>query len=333
MKKILSLALALTVLLFAFSSCAEPSKGDLMLEADATHDEVVARMVTGAADVVILPEPKATAAINQAKTQGHNYSIKLNLSEEWDKISSNGLAMGCVVVRNEFIADYEADLVTFLDAYKSSIAFIGNADNKDTAAQMIVDAGIIPKLPIAKSALNNLYGAIVYEEGSEMKVTLEAFYDAIELTKPAEEFYYSRTTAANEEASRTVKIGVMNGPTGMGMAKLIHDSKNNTAYEFISYSDPQVATTDLISGEIDMACLPTNAAANLANKGQPISVGAINCLGSLYVIAKDEINIESVDDLIDKTVYYGVPTSTTEPIFSYILDKNNIKIVSSEDEE
>lgn len=154
------------------------------------HDTVTTKMVKGEIDIAVVPEPKATASINQAKAKNNNYSIKLNLSEEWDSVSDTGLAMGCIIVKNDFIRNHKAALDAFLNEYKASIEFIGNEQNKAEAAQMIVDAGIIPKLPIANSALNNLYGSIIYIDGDEMKKTLIDFYNNIGIALPGDEFYY-----------------------------------------------------------------------------------------------------------------------------------------------
>jgi hypothetical protein len=57
---------------------------------------------------------------------------------------------------------------------------------------MIVDSKVLPALPVAKSALRNLYGSIVYMDGEEMKAALEEFYEAINCHCPAEEFFYER---------------------------------------------------------------------------------------------------------------------------------------------
>ena len=329
MKKILSLTLVMLVVASMMLACSKDTvKGTVNLAVEADHDKVASKIATGEIDIAILPEPKATVAINQAKKQGFNYSIKLNISNEWSDVSENDLAMGCIAVRNDLIKNSEASVVEFLEKYKASIEYIGNSDNTDTAAQLIVDAKILPQLPIAKSALANLYGAIVYSDGNEMKETLKDFYSAIELPSPKDDFYYVADKSMTAAAEKKIVIGVMNGPTGMGMAKLMSDEKNSEKYEFRLYSDPSLATADLTKGEIDMACLPTNTAAALYNKGAEINVAAINCLGSLYVVVKDGITVESVDDLIDKTVYYGVPNSTTKPIIAYILKKNKIEVNS-----
>ena len=331
MKKILSLLITISILICALVGCnPNQPNGSLTLVAEANHDKVAEYLAAGTADVVILPEPKATVAINTAKANGFNYSIKLNLSTEWDRVSDTSLTMGCIVVNNSFKNSYEKSLADFLDEYESSIKFIGNPENKADSAQMIVNSGILPKLPIANSALTNLYGSIVYQDGDEMKSNLIGFFDAIEMQKPDASFYYSASSEPTGEAGRKIKIAVMNGPTGMGMAKLMNDENANNKYEFKMYSDPSIAATDLVNGDVDMACLPTNNAANLYNKSQSISVASINCLGSLYVVAKDEIQIKSISDLKDKTVYYGVPASTTAPIFKYIISKNKLEITENE---
>ena len=331
MKKILALLLTVAALVLSLAACGntndETSGGQINLATEADHDAVVAKMLTGEIEVAVLPEPKATVAILNAKQKGYKYSVKLNLSNEWSAVSQNELAMGCIAVRNNFLSSYEASLVDFLAEYKASIEYIGNAQNAEASAQMIVDAGVLPKLPVAKSALGNLYGAIVYQDGEEMKATLKDFYSAISIAQPSDSFYYIPDTNASGTIDRKIVIGVMNGPTGMGMAKLISDyGMENDKYEFIMYSDPSLATADLNKGEIDMACLPTNTVANLANKGSQLSVASINCLGSLYVVAKDDVQINSIADLCDKTVYYGVPNSTTGPILRYIISQNNILV-------
>ena len=330
MKKIITLIVIVAMLTLTLTSCFDQESSTLTLKAEPNHDKVAEYIASGSIDVAILPEPKATVAINTAKTNGFNYSIKLNLSEEWDAISDTELTMGCIVVNNEIKENYGKSLADFMIDYKQSIEFIGNPDNKTEAAQMITNASVLPKLPIANSALSNLYGSIVYQDGAEMKNNLEGFYDAIELQKPDDNFYLMPSGEAIGECENKIKIAVLNGPTGMGMAKLMNDSEKQDKYEFKLYSDPSLAATDLLNGEVDLACLPTNNAALLYNKSKSISVVSINCLGSLYVLAKDEISISSIQDLKDKTIYYGVPASTTAPIFEYIISNNGLELGSDE---
>ena len=161
-------------------------EAEIVVEAD--HDTLVAKLASGDAPIAVLPEPKVSAALLANKT----CSVDLNLSEEWSKVSETPLTMGCIVVRNDFLKANKSSVDAFLAEYKASIEFIGDEANKDAAAQMIVDAGILPKLPVAKGALGNLYGSIVYQDGTEMKTSLIAFYNAISCALPTNEFYYEK---------------------------------------------------------------------------------------------------------------------------------------------
>ena len=96
------------------------------------------------------------------------------------------------IVKNTFLNANKSSVDAFLAEYKASIEYIGNAENNESAAQMIVDAGVLPKLPVAKSALTNLYGSIVYQDGAEMKASLIGFYNAIDCALPSDEFYYGK---------------------------------------------------------------------------------------------------------------------------------------------
>ena len=154
----------------------------------ADHDSLTAAIKDNEVAIAVLPEPKATAAIINNGT----YSIDLNISEEWDKISDEPLAMGCIVVRNDFLEDNKSEVDAFLAEYKKSIEYINDKANLESSVQMIVGAGIIPKAPVAKKALGNLYGSIVYIDGADMKSALKKFYTAIGNNQPSDEFYYEK---------------------------------------------------------------------------------------------------------------------------------------------
>ena len=158
------------------------------IEFEADHDALVAKVVSGDAPIVVLPEPKVTAAL----VKNSAYSVDLNLSTEWEKVSSTPLTMGCLVVRNAFLSENKEAVDAFLVNYKASIEYINTKENLDSSAQMIVDAGVLPQLPVAKKALANLYGSIVYIDGAEMKAALVGFYTAIDMALPTDSFYYEK---------------------------------------------------------------------------------------------------------------------------------------------
>lgn len=156
----------------------------------ADHDQLVGLIGKGEVDIAILPEPKATATIISNPDLG--LSIDLNLSAEWEKVSSDSepLTMGCIIFRKSFVDKNKAAVDAFLAEYESSIEFINSKENNEEAANMIYNAGILPKAAIAKRALNNLYGSIVYMDGAEMKAALKSFYQVIGIALPDDEFYY-----------------------------------------------------------------------------------------------------------------------------------------------
>ena len=158
------------------------------IEFEADHDALVAKVQDGSASIVVLPEPKVTAAL----VKNNTYSIDLNLSTEWEKVSETPLTMGCIVVRNDFLKAHKETVDSFLEEYKASIEYINNPENLDSAAQMIVDGSVIPQLPIAKKSLQNLYGSITYLDGADMKFALENFYTVINLKLPDDKFYHEK---------------------------------------------------------------------------------------------------------------------------------------------
>ena len=129
-----------------------------------------------------------------------------------------------------------------------------------------------------------------------------------------------------EEEQTTIRIGVLSGPTGMGMAKLWADSNAGTAegsYQFTLYDAPQNALNDFIAGELDIVATPTNTAATRYNAKQDVQILAVNTLGTLYLMEKGE-TVSSIADLRGKTVAISAPGSTTDLIFRYLLTENGL---------
>jgi NitT/TauT family transport system substrate-binding protein len=124
-----------------------------------------------------------------------------------------------------------------------------------------------------------------------------------------------------------VRIGGLIGPTGMGMAYLMEQSEAGetpAAYEFTLSDAPDKVSPLLINGELDIAALPVNMASILHNKTEgEIEILAVNTLGVIYVLTKDE-NITSVADLKGKTIYSTGQGASPEYVLRYILSENGI---------
>lgn len=93
-------------------------------------------------------------------------------------------------------------------------------------------------------------------------------------------------------------------------------------------SDASNATAALISGDTDVAVIPTNAAATVYNKtGGGVVVAAEVVRGNLYLLQNTEKeNIASVADLAGKTVY--APAQNPTFIFNYIARENGLDLTA-----
>ena len=134
---------------------------------------------------------------------------------------------------------------------------------------------------------------------------------------------------AQEAEIEPIDIMVLNGTTGFGMAKLISDNTSGAAaypYNITVETDASNITAALISGSCDIAALPTNAAANLAQKTNgSIKVIAVNTLGVLYVMSNTETQtITSFEDLRGKTVY--CPAQNPTFLFKAVCEANGLKV-------
>ena len=164
---------------------------DVFVEFKTEHSDVASLVVSGEADVVLLPEPQVTTSL----VQNPDLKVALDLTKEWETKYGTKLVQGCVIARAEFADQYPAEVDEFLDEYADSVEFINTAS--DEAAQMIVDAGIIPKAPVAKKAIPGSY--ITFIAGEHMKTltkeNLQVLYDAkpasVGGNLPDDNFYYN----------------------------------------------------------------------------------------------------------------------------------------------
>jgi NitT/TauT family transport system substrate-binding protein len=155
----------------------------------STLDALPGAIASGTSvEIAILPEPKVTVAANQAAAAGStSFKIALDLSEEWDKVSLQPLVQGCVVVRKSFAEAHPEAVADFLKKYEESINYMKNPESTD-AAQLLVDTGILPALPVAQKALPR--SNITYMDGEQMKAAASAFIEALGMTVPEGDFFY-----------------------------------------------------------------------------------------------------------------------------------------------
>jgi NitT/TauT family transport system substrate-binding protein len=124
-----------------------------------------------------------------------------------------------------------------------------------------------------------------------------------------------------------VRLGVLKGPTGIGMAKLLKDHTDRITYnryETTISGSPDAIVAKITTGELDIAAVPTNLAATLFNKtnGQ-IQLLAINTLGVLHILEKGDA-VQNLEDLKGKTLYATGKGSVPEYVLNYLLIQNGL---------
>lgn len=162
----------------------------------STHADLVAYAATGAADVVLLPEPTVTSLLSQ----NADMRVALDLNEVWEdtvagtEYEGSIISMGCVAVRTEFAQQYPEAVENFLTDYENSINKVNN--DYEAASEKIAELGIVAKAPVALKALPRCN--IVFISGQQMIDQVKNFYNvlydanpkSVGGTLPDDAFYY-----------------------------------------------------------------------------------------------------------------------------------------------
>lgn len=130
----------------------------------------------------------------------------------------------------------------------------------------------------------------------------------------------------SSKAVETVRIGALKGPTSMGLLHLLEEQETavTKTYEFTMATGADELMPLLVKGELDIALVPSNVAANMYQKTEgKIQVLDINTLGVLYLVSGDS-GIQSVSDLSGKIVYLTGQGTTPDYVLQYLLDKNGV---------
>ena len=136
---------------------------------------------------------------------------------------------------------------------------------------------------LAMASLLMLFAVSCQREGASSSPAPSA--TPVSSAEPASSEPASQTPEAEQT---TIRIAALNGPTGIGMAKLIDDSENGKTandYEITLAGAPDAIVSQISSGELDIAAVPTNVAATLYNKTKGnVQLLALNTLGVYLTI-------------------------------------------------
>ena len=151
---------------------------------------------------------------------------------------------------------------------------------------------------------------------------------------PAPETAGPETSAPAETAAQptqepegAIRFAVLNGPTGVGAAKLMADNDAGATanrYEVEVFTANDQVAAGLSNGEIDIAAVASNVAANLYNKTDGgIQMLAVNGLGVLYILENGD-SVHSMADLAGRTLYATGQGANPEYVLNYLLTENGV---------
>ena len=154
------------------------AEADVNLEYKSEATEVMQALVSGAADLGLLPQPFVTAAC----AQNENLRVVLDMTEEWSKAKPDSrLCTGVTVVRTAFLEEHPEAVEAFLAAHAESAAFAN--EHTAEAAELVAAAGIIEKAPVAEKAIPKCN--IVCLTGADMKAALGGYLQALAELEPS----------------------------------------------------------------------------------------------------------------------------------------------------
>jgi NitT/TauT family transport system substrate-binding protein len=107
----------------------------------------------------------------------------------------------------------------------------------------------------------------------------------------------------------------------MGIVHLMEDEN----YNITVVGSPDDLVGKIVTGELDIAAVPSNMAAILYQRtGQKIQLLAINTLGVLYILENGE-GVHSVTDLAGETLHVSGKGATPDFVIQYLLREHGLE--------
>ena len=144
---------------------------DVQIQFVATNDELIAQLVSGNAEVAMIPEPAATTVL----TKSESLNRVLSINDEWEKVQGDGLMMGCIVALDTFVEENQEAVDMFLQEYESSIYFV--KESKSDAAVLCEKYEIIPAAKIAEQAIPECN--LTFVTGKEMQKQIIPYFEVL----------------------------------------------------------------------------------------------------------------------------------------------------------
>lgn len=135
----------------------------------------------------------------------------------------------------------------------------------------------------------------------------------------------------SESPAETVKVAVLAGPSGIGMAKMIDQPPALTTggvCEFQIAGSVDVLLPKLLNGDVDIGILPPNVAAKLYNVSpNSIKAAAVVGNGMISLVTRDS-SLSGIGDLAGKTVSVAGQGATPEYVLRALLEAQGVDATS-----
>lgn len=135
----------------------------------------------------------------------------------------------------------------------------------------------------------------------------------------------NESSVAEKDVSAPIKIAALNGPTGVGLAPLMDDER----FAVTVYQSPDEITGKIITGDADIAAVPSNLASVLYNKTEgQIQILSTVTMGVLYFVQNQtgDDAIKSFADLDGKTVIASGKGGVPEYVMQKLIEENDIDV-------
>ncbi|MEN6461008.1 MAG: MqnA/MqnD/SBP family protein [Syntrophomonas sp.] len=121
-------------------------------------------------------------------------------------------------------------------------------------------------------------------------------------------------------------VAVLRGPSAVSMVKMIDQTPSlgeGVKVNYIMEQSPDVLASKLLTGEVEIATIPTNLAAKIYNKGVGYQLAAMNTWGVMYVVTNG-VTVSNWSDLKGQPINAVAKGSAADVVLKYLLSKNNI---------
>lgn len=159
-----------TVAEYALRHILEKNGVHAEIEFTTEHADTVRKALEGCFDTLLLPEPFASQLINE----NPDFSVCVDINEEWKREGGKVLTMGCIAVNSDFYRQNRSKVKTFVNEYRKSVDFI---NNNTVYGAKIIDYHRIMPAKVAEKAIPSCNIVCLTNHDMEAAMSLcEAFF-------------------------------------------------------------------------------------------------------------------------------------------------------------